>query len=291
MTNNTQITVAGRKFDIGTPVINWKDKQGFNGYNTTKYTHEEENRKTGKTETRVAKGRRYTPRKHKKGLEKFKQIVIHHTGGFTAERCFKTLHEHRKLSVQFIPDDHGIIYQPLDAVEYAWHAGKANPIASGIEAVLFPDAERKPDAYSAARCERLGLAPHKIITQTIKGRTRKVFAMPDKQIDSIARLCAGLWYARAFLKCEKSAGFMKSKSQIYIATDLQSYKAPFFPMDKQGEIPLRKIPDPLSHEGLILHMQLSSKKWDAAGIRYGEFERVVYDYYSEMVFKGFLEPK
>jgi len=265
----TCITVAGVKFDIGVPVLRWDSRNGFDGYDTTKYIHKTEDRKTGKDKIVIVKGKRYTPRNLEKGLKKFNLITIHHTGGYRARTCFDTLHKERGLSVPFINSDYGTIFQCLDAVEYAWHAGKANPHGPGIENVLYPWADLRPNAYSEARCKRLGLAPHEVIEQTIRGRDRKVFHMPDIQIDSMARLCAGLWAARATLR------------------DLIAI-APAFPSDQFGEIPLRDIKKPLKHNGLLLHMHLTKRKTDAAGIRYGEFERVTGEYYREMIENGFL---
>jgi len=37
-------------------------------------------------------------------------------------QCFKVLHDHRDLSVHFMLDLDGTIYQTLDLKERAWHA-------------------------------------------------------------------------------------------------------------------------------------------------------------------------
>ncbi len=61
------------------------------------------------------------------------QFVIHYDVCGTARQCFKILHDHRKLSVHFLLDVDGTLYQTLDLRERAWHATKANDRAVGIE--------------------------------------------------------------------------------------------------------------------------------------------------------------
>src|SRR5262249_50813443 len=61
------------------------------------------------------------------------QFVIHFDVAGTSRRCFETLHDHRGLSVQFMLDLDGTIYQTLDLKEGAWHATKANSRSIGIE--------------------------------------------------------------------------------------------------------------------------------------------------------------
>ena len=61
------------------------------------------------------------------------QFVIHFDVAGTSRRCFETLHDHRGLSVQFMLDVDGTIYQTLDLKESAWHATKANGRSVGID--------------------------------------------------------------------------------------------------------------------------------------------------------------
>src|SRR6185437_547188 len=61
------------------------------------------------------------------------QFVIHFDARGTSRRCFQVLHDQRGLSVQFMLDLDGTIYQTLDVKEAAQHATIANNRSIGIE--------------------------------------------------------------------------------------------------------------------------------------------------------------
>jgi N-acetylmuramoyl-L-alanine amidase len=61
------------------------------------------------------------------------QFVVHYDVSGTSRQCFKILHDRRGLSVHFLLDIDGTIYQTLDVKERAWHATKANDRSVGIE--------------------------------------------------------------------------------------------------------------------------------------------------------------
>ena len=61
------------------------------------------------------------------------QFVIHYDVCGTSRRCFEVLHDLRGLSVHFMLDLDGTIYQTLDLKESAWHATIANGRSIGIE--------------------------------------------------------------------------------------------------------------------------------------------------------------
>jgi N-acetyl-anhydromuramyl-L-alanine amidase AmpD len=61
------------------------------------------------------------------------QFVIHYDACGTSRRCFEVLHDVRGLSVHFMLDIDGTIYQTLDLKERAWHASQANSRSVGIE--------------------------------------------------------------------------------------------------------------------------------------------------------------
>lgn len=60
-------------------------------------------------------------------------FVLHYDVCGTSRQCFKVLQDIRGLSVQFMLDVDGTIYQTLDLKERAWHAGHANDRSIGIE--------------------------------------------------------------------------------------------------------------------------------------------------------------
>ena len=61
------------------------------------------------------------------------QFVIHYDVAGTSQACFEMLQDKRGLSVHFMLDLDGTIYQSLDLKEKAWHATIANGRSIGIE--------------------------------------------------------------------------------------------------------------------------------------------------------------
>jgi hypothetical protein len=275
------ISVNGILHCIGAPVVRWDNRMGLNGYDTSRAIVEYEDRRTGKIKRKVIRGRRYGGRiiKSQRDPSKVRQIVLHHTGGFTPQRAFQTLHNERKLSVQFIVGDDGTIYQTRDALETAWHAGKANPHSIGIECCLYPDAEKNPDAYNERRQQKIGVSPHAIITQQIKGVEREVFCIPwSTQGKALAALCAGLWIA---LGRRTEPQFPKSIDPLI---DVPRRKT------IERTAPLNYLPWAKEHDGLVMHMHLSKKKWDLAGLSPVDFENEVKEQFANMMVQLQIAP-
>lgn len=65
--------------------------------------------------------------------DKVDQFVLHYDVAGISSQCFKTLHDLRGLSVHFMLDIDGTIYQTLDLKEATWHATKSNSRSIGIE--------------------------------------------------------------------------------------------------------------------------------------------------------------
>jgi len=81
------------------------------------------------------------------GQEVVDQLVLHFDAAGTSRRCFRILHDVRKLSSHFLLDLDGTIYQTLDLAETAWHARSANPRSVGIEIAnigAYPPGETGP---------------------------------------------------------------------------------------------------------------------------------------------------
>src|SRR5207249_5191998 len=86
--------------------------------------------------------------------DKVDQFVYHFDVCGTSRQCFNILHDHRGLSVHFMLDVDGTIYQTLDVKERAWHATTSNNRSVGIEIAnigAFPEDQRGPlqDWYKA----------------------------------------------------------------------------------------------------------------------------------------------
>ena len=65
--------------------------------------------------------------------ERVTQFVVHYDVCTTSKRCFEVLHDVRGLSVHFLLDIDGTLYQTLDLMHRARHAGIANDASIGIE--------------------------------------------------------------------------------------------------------------------------------------------------------------
>lgn len=126
-----EIAVAGRFFDIGTPVVLWADEGGYDAY--------DESPGTGGMGSEPPSGKRYGVRRGLRSRTvddlrtRVRQFVLHYDVAVVSRRCFDVLHERRGLSVHFMLDADGTIYQTLDIAERAWHASSANDDSVGVE--------------------------------------------------------------------------------------------------------------------------------------------------------------
>ena len=77
------------------------------------------------------------------------QFVLHYDACHDSTQCFEVLQDQRGLSVHFLLDLDGTIYQTLDLVHRARHATKANDRSIGIEI-----------AQLGARADAAALAPY-----------------------------------------------------------------------------------------------------------------------------------
>ncbi len=154
-----EIIVAGQLFHTGTRVITFLDPEGYNAYRAYRHFNNAETMPSNP----VDKGNpnRYSPTRRnldpalqetvdKDGwtLENLRkqvdQFVIHYDVCGTAQQCFYILHDYRGLSVHFMLDLDGTVYQTLDLRERAWHGNHANDRSVGIE-IAHPGAYGKPE--------------------------------------------------------------------------------------------------------------------------------------------------
>ena len=147
-----EIVVAGQLFHTGTPVVLWTDPGGYDAYRVEKrfgpfdQSHWSDIKDQLDSPNRYNlryKGKHFTPEQ----IEQIRgggwplkllqdtvdQFVIHYDNCGVSWYTFKVLQDSRGLSVHFMLDADGTIYQTLDLKERAWHAGKANDRSIGIE--------------------------------------------------------------------------------------------------------------------------------------------------------------
>ena len=245
---NTCIVVCGQKFDIGTRVVLWNEPRGFSAYDTAAY--EIENRKTGKIE--VISGRRYKSRLALGGtpdLAKLKTVVwqfaLHHSGLYRSRDTYETLQQ-RGLSVHFICDDDGTLYQCLDVRERAYHIGTNNAMSVGIEIDSRAAAGQHPDAYDEAHQRKYKVGPRRVVTDTIHGMKMKGFDYSDAQYATLIKL---------------------SKVLIGIFPLIQ----PDFARDASGNIIKTELANPQKYRGFICHYQVTRKKIDPISFDFNRF--------------------
>jgi N-acetyl-anhydromuramyl-L-alanine amidase AmpD len=139
------IVVAGQSFEIGTPVALWSHEKGYNAYRTDYFfeeSREHPNRLEGGEDRRRVnqRGALLTAGDELSDEEVLARLrdsvdlfVMHYDVCGVSRQCFKILHDIRGLSVHFMLDVDGTIYQTVDLKEQTWHASHMNGRSIGIE--------------------------------------------------------------------------------------------------------------------------------------------------------------
>jgi N-acetylmuramoyl-L-alanine amidase len=148
-----EIMVCGHYVHTGTRVILWTDPHGYDAYRVERRFSPIgiSDWQTSTADVRALQSpNRYGMRKRglsTNEIEEFRgggwdlpslqkvvdQFVIHFDVAGVSRQCFKTLQDGRDLSVHFMLDIDGTIYQTLDLKERAWHATTSNDRSVGIE--------------------------------------------------------------------------------------------------------------------------------------------------------------
>lgn len=284
-----EIMVAGQLFHVGAPVVLWTDSGGYDAYRVERrFAPYAESGWEPTTRVAATQPDRVPESPNRYGLrasvltddeieqvrgggwplellqQKVTQFVIHYDVCGTSQRCFYVLHDLRGLSVHFMLDIDGTIYQTLDLKERAWHAGSANSQSVGIEIanmgaygtneslapldewyerdangrtyITIPErfgdgGVRVPGTYRPARNE--------LIVGEIHGRRLRQYDLTPQQYDSLIKLTAALTTVLPEIKLD-------------------------YPRDEQGKLLLRALsPDELkSYKGLLGHWHVTDQKVD-----------------------------
>ena len=148
-----EIVAASRLFHTGARVVLWMDPGGYDAYrverrfaafNKSDWSNSCAEVRTLQTPNRYGlRAATLSPEQ----IEKVRgggwdlpllqnvvdQLVMHFDGCGTSRTCFKVLQDERDLSVHFMVDLDGTIYQTLDLKERAWHATTSNDRSIGVE--------------------------------------------------------------------------------------------------------------------------------------------------------------
>jgi N-acetyl-anhydromuramyl-L-alanine amidase AmpD len=232
-----EIVVCGQLFHTTAPVVLWMDPGGYDAYRVERRfaDFEKSDWETSQREAGLDSPNRYNIRKDPLTSDELQrvrgggwdlpllqkvvdQFVVHYDVCGRSQTCFDVLHDRRCLSVHFMLDVDGTIYQTLDLKERAWHATISNTRSVGIEiahigAYASPDAEPlkkwyQVDDQGRARLQLLGgpttnpldglLARPRVVEGTIQGTRLYQYDFTPQQYDSLIKLTATL--SRVFPK-------------------------------------------------------------------------------------------
>ncbi|MBY0395766.1 MAG: N-acetylmuramoyl-L-alanine amidase [Thermoleophilia bacterium] len=278
-----EIVACGQLFHTGTPVVLWTDPGGYDAYRVERrfappdQAGWEATQKAGvlKSPSRFgARTRGLSPALAEKvrndgwALDDLRQVVdqfvIHFDARGTSRGCFQILHDLRGLSVHFMLDVDGTIYQTLDLKESAWHATIANGRSIGIEIAnvgaypLNADATLarwygKDDAGKTiltipggAKAEKvrhpeLVLRPDRNdpVVGEVQGQQLRQYDLTPQQYAALAKLTAALCTVFPKIRCD-------------------------YPRDASGKLVTRKLPEAEfdAYQGVLGHYHVQTNKVD-----------------------------
>ncbi len=279
-----EIVVAGQFVHTGTRVVLWMDPGGYDAYRVERRFSalDKAGWEASQTEVRgLDSPNRYNLRRNgltNEEIERVRgggwdlptlqkavdQFVLHYDVCGTSRQCFKVLHDLRDLSVHFMLDLDGTIYQTLDLKERAWHATTSNSRSVGIEIAnmgAYGADEKNPFSEWYAKDERGntritiparfgdgGLLTKDFIGHparpepvegTIQGRDLTQYDFTPEQYRALIKLTASLCRVLPKIKCD-------------------------YPRDSSGQLVLQKLEgdDLQAYEGVIGHFHIQTDKVD-----------------------------
>jgi N-acetylmuramoyl-L-alanine amidase len=279
-----EIVVAGQFVHTGTPVVLWMDPGGYDAYRVERrfspiqQSGWEASQEQAKDLTSPNRYNTRTNGLSPEELERVRgggwdlpllqrtvdQFVIHFDACGTSRQCFSVLHDHRGLSVHFMLDLDGTIYQTLDLKERAWHATSSNSRSVGIEIAnigAYPVGEKNPlaDWYAAepggqtritipaqfgdGGIRTPGFVGHPMRSEpvigTIQGRDLIQYDFTREQYQALAKLTAALTKVFPKIRCD-------------------------YPRDSSDKPILQKLPDAQlrAYQGVLGHFHIQTDKVD-----------------------------
>jgi len=279
-----EIVVAGQFVHTGTRVVLWMDPGGYDAYRVERRFSpiDSADWDTSQAEVRsLTSPNRYNMRTN--GLSSIEiqrvrgggwdlpllqrvvdQFVIHFDGCGTSRQCFKVLQDMRDLSVHFMLDLDGTIYQTLDLKERAWHATSSNSRSVGIEIAnmgAYPADGKNPLAqwyakepngqtritipaeYGDGGIRTKDFLGHPArpdpVTGVIQGQELVQYDFTPQQYQALIKLTATLCKALPEIKCD-------------------------YPKDAAGHLIRQKLPNAelKSYQGVLGHFHIQTDKVD-----------------------------
>lgn len=290
-----EIVAAGQLFHTGSRVVLWMDPGGYDAYRVERRFAPIEESGWEKSKAQLpadSSPNRFGLRRERLSSNEIAQVrgggwplpllqsvvdqfVIHFDASGTSKRCFEVLHDKRCLSVHFMIDLDGTIYQTLDLKERAWHATTSNGRSVGVEIA-------SPGAFEVSNSEALqnwyrvdarsgtaltlptgggdpgfqipGFVPKPARVQRVEGRIQGKdlvqYDFTQEQYQSLIRLTATLCRVFPKLRCD-------------------------YPRAEDGNLVRDKLEDGRlkSYQGLIGHYHIQKDKVDPGPAF--DWERVV----------------
>ncbi len=278
-----EIVVAGQFFHTGTRVVLWMDPGGYDAYRVERRFSpwDKSDFETSQKEVKgLSRPNRYTLREDGLTPEQIEKVrgggwdlpllqqmvdefVIHYDVCGTSRQCFKTLQDNRDLSVHFMLDVDGTIYQTLDLKERALHASGANTRSVGVEIAnmgAYPIGGKNPfdEWYARTNGRTLLTIPKRfgdggVRTPNFQGQPARPEPVQGKihdqqlvqydftpqQYAALAKLVATVCTALPRIECK-------------------------YPTDASGKLVVGKLPDEqlANYHGVLGHYHLTTAKVD-----------------------------
>ncbi|MEM8679214.1 MAG: peptidoglycan recognition family protein [Planctomycetota bacterium] len=278
-----EILVCGQLFHTTAPVLLWTDPGGYDAYRVERrFADFDKSSWEASVEENpgLDSPNRYGLRKESlsdKELERVRgggwdlamlqgvvdQFVMHYDVCGTSQTCFKVLHDHRCLSVHFMLDVDGTIYQTLDLKERAWHATISNGRSIGIEIANIgaypPDDMETLDRWYQQRGDRVllnlpkrpgllgvrtaefkgGPIRNELVKGVVQGQELVQYDLTPQQYDSLIKLTATLCRIFPKLECK-------------------------YPQDESGQLIPHKLEDDAwtRYRGILGHYHVQQNKVD-----------------------------
>ena len=278
------MVVAGQFFHTGTPVVLWMDPGGYDAYRVERrfspFARSDWEHSTEDV-PQLRSPNRYSLRASGLSAEEIEkvrgggwdlpllqrvvdQFVIHFDVCGVSRECFKVLQDHRDLSVHFMLDLDGTIYQTLDLKERAWHATTSNSRSVGIEIANMgaysseeagalnkwyakgEDGKVRvtiPEALGDGGIRRKGFVAHPARNEPVRGNIQGddliQYDFTPEQYNALTRLTAALCKVFPKIKCD-------------------------YPKDAQGHLITRKLADEelTAYGGVLGHYHVQTNKND-----------------------------
>ncbi len=226
-----EIMVCGQLYHTTAKVVLWTDPGGYDAYRVERRFAPLPESAWGKGNTPgLKRPNRYAARRRGLSAAELEQtrgggwdletlrkvvdqFVIHFDARGSSKKCFEILHDIRGLSVHFMIDIDGVIYQTLDLKEAAQHATIANSRSIGVEVAnigAYPIGEPDPFAkyYSKDKNGRARLidqdalipesgrvlhpAGGDIVKGEVQGKMLRQYDFTPEQYNALTRLAATL---------------------------------------------------------------------------------------------------